>query len=71
MVFHQSTAVIIITSYRISFFLCEDYERNDGCEKAFVMVQTALGQGMRSLLKPHYFHRESAGGGLYTLRKNE
>jgi len=36
-------------------------------KKAFVVVQTALGQDMRSLLKPHYFHRESARGGLYTL----
>jgi hypothetical protein len=40
-------------------------------KKGFAMVQTALGQGMRSLLKSRYFHRESARSGLYTLRKNE
>src|SRR5208282_3160292 len=36
-------------------------------KNAFVMAQTALWQGMRFPLKPHYFHRESARGGLYTL----
>jgi hypothetical protein len=31
-VFHQSTAVIITTSYRASFLCMKAYEGSDGCE---------------------------------------
>jgi hypothetical protein len=71
-VFHQFTAVIIITSYRDRFFGLGIVKEVMAVKKEpLARVRTAIEQDICPLLKPYYFHRESGGRGLYTLRKNE